>query len=229
MTDSLLAWAMSQIEADASQANVEGMARFGIGGTNVKGVSVKRLREIAKETGSDHGLALELWNTEVHEARILASIVDDPAQVTEAQMDAWVADFDSWDLCDQCCQNLFAKTPFAVDKARQWSRRSEQFVKRAGLVLIAQLAVHNRAPSNDDLRGLAEVAAEAATDDRNFVKKAASWALRQAGKRNVELHGAAIEMAQRLSLSEARSARWVASDVLRELQSEKVLRRLADE
>jgi 3-methyladenine DNA glycosylase AlkD len=175
--------------------------------------------------GTDHELALGLWETGIHEARILAGFVDDPALVTEGQMESWAADFDSWDLCDQVC-GLFEETRFAWKKAREWSRREEEFVKRAAFAIVAGLAVHDKAaPDGVFLRFLPTIR-RASTDDRNFVKKAVSWALRSIGKRTPALNAAALETAERLRGSTSRSARWIGSDAARELASEKVRSRL---
>jgi 3-methyladenine DNA glycosylase AlkD len=181
---------------------------------------------MAKEIGVDHVLAQQLWTSVFHEARILASMIDDPKRVTEAQMESWIQDFDSWDVCDQCCSNLFDKTGFAFPKAIEWSRRSEEFVKRAGFVLMATLAVHaKRAKDEEFLKFLPSIKRES-VDKRNFVKKAVNWALRQIGKRNLKLNKAAIETAKDIQLLDSTSAKWIASDALRELSSPAVQKRL---
>jgi 3-methyladenine DNA glycosylase AlkD len=168
-----------------------------------------------------------LWESGVHEARILASIVDDPSQVTEAQMERWVREFDSWDVCDQVTGNLFDKTPFAYRKAAEWSRREEEFVKRAGFAVMAALAVQDKQASDEALTAFLPLIREQAHDERNFVKKAVNWALRNIGKRNITLNARAIALADELSRSESRAARWIGSDAYRELTSEKVRQRLA--
>lgn len=215
-----------RLEALASPADAAGMARFGIRGARVLGVPVKTLRVIGRETGRSHALAEALWTSGIHEARILASIVAEPRRVTLEQQERWVADLDSWDLCDQCCTNLWVRTPFAQEQAIVWSARDEEFVKRAGFVLMAQVAGKDRrAPAELFSRYLARIEAEAG-DERNFVKKAVNWALREIGQRSGELNAAAIVVAQRLQASELRAARWVGSDARRELTSEKIAQRV---
>lgn len=218
---------IARLEALANQENVAGMAHFGIQGARVLGVPVKTLRAIARETKRNHVLAGELWVSGIHEARILASIVADPKQVDLDLLERWVVDFDSWDLCDQCCTNLFVRTPFAREQALVWSERTEEFVKRAGFVLMAQVAGKDpRAPTDLLHRYLVCTECEA-SDERNFVKKAVNWAIREIGQRSVELNAAAIAVSQRLQASDSRSARWVGRDALRELTSAKVAQRVA--
>jgi len=209
-----------------SERNREGMARFGISTETALGISVTDLRKVGREIGRDHALALALWDTGIHEARILASIVDDPKAVTEEQMERWVADFDSWDLCDQCCGNLFEKTPFAFRKVVEWAAREAEFEKRAGFSLMAYIAVHRKKAPDADFLPFLEIIKREATDERNFVKKAVNWALRQIGKRNAWLNRAAIETAQEIAAMPSRSARWIAADALRELAGEAVQKRL---
>ena len=202
------------------------MARYGIDTSRAVGVSVTELRRIARGLGRDHELAAALWASGVHEARILASLVDEPARVSEAQMDAWVADLDSWDVCDGVCGNLFDRTPFALAKAVEWSAREPEFEKRAGFALMAWAAVHRKDLPDSAFGSLLPVIREGATDDRNYVKKAVSWALRQIGKRSLGLNTRAIRTAERLERMDTRSARWIASDALRELRSDAVRARL---
>ena len=202
------------------------MARFGIAVEQAYGVSVPVLRQYAKALKPNHALALDLWETGVHEARILASLVDHPAEVTEAQLERWVIQFNSWDLCDQCCSNLFNKTPFAYDKAHAWSFREETFVKRAGFVLMAALAIHDKKREDTAFRQFLPLIEQAAADERNFVKKAVNWALRQIGKRNRSLHPSAVATARRILQQPGSSARWIARDALRELLSEATVGRL---
>ncbi|MCL4535433.1 MAG: DNA alkylation repair protein [Bacteroidetes bacterium] len=217
---------LAQLKSLSDPLAVEGMARFGINPSGTYGVSIPNLRKIARQTGRDHVLAGRLWSSGVHEARILASFVDDPALVTEEQMERWASDFDSWDVCDQCCSNLFDKTGLAWRKAMEWSARHEEFVKRAGFVLMAALAVHDKkADDQVFLDFLPRIAAEAG-DARNFVKKAVNWALRQIGKRNLRLNEAAVQAARDIQGIDARSARWIAADALRELTSPAVRDRL---
>ncbi len=205
---------------------VQGMARFGINPKNTYGVSIPVLRKMAKELGSDHSLALKLWESGIHEARILASMIDLPDNVTATQMDRWAEDFDSWDVCDQCCSNLFDKTQAAYQKACEWSSRQEEFVKRAGFALMAALAFHDKKATDDRFLVFLTAIKREATDDRNFVRKAVNWALRQIGKRNLRLNRAAIGTAKEIQEIGSKSARWIASDALRELSSASARRRL---
>jgi 3-methyladenine DNA glycosylase AlkD len=203
------------------------MARFGINPERALGVRIPDLRRLAGELGPSHALALALWRTGVHEARILASMVDEPERVTERQMERWVKDFDAWDLCDQVCGNLFDRTSFATEKAHAWAGRSEEFVKRAGFALMAWRAVHDRdAPDRVFLDFLPVVERES-DDPRSYARKAVNWALRQIGKRNRKLHAAAVRTAKRIRRRGTPSARWVAGDALRELRSDRVVARLA--
>ncbi len=217
---------LRKLESLADPKAVEGMARFGINARNTFGVSIPNLRAMAKKIGRNHVLAQQLWSSGIHEARILAGMIDAPDMVTEEQMDSWVQDFDSWDVCDQCCSNLFDKAKFAHQKAVEWSRRNEEFVKRAGFVLMAALSVHDRKAKDEAFLKLLPIIKRESTDDRNFVKKAVNWALRQIGKRNTALNGAAIETAKEIQKADSKSARWIASDALRELTSEAVQKRL---
>ncbi len=203
------------------------MARFGINPERALGVRIPDIRGLARELGKDHALALALWRTEVHEARILASMVDEPERVTERQMESWVKGVDSWDVCDQVCGNLFDRTPFARTKSIEWAGREQEFVKRAGFAIMAWRAVHDRDAGDDDFLELLPVIEREATDPRNFVKKAVSWALRQIGKRNRRLNRAAGAAARRLAKGGASAAaRWVGRDALRELTSDAVRSRL---
>jgi 3-methyladenine DNA glycosylase AlkD len=217
---------LAQLQSLANPANVVGMARFGINPQNTLGIDIYTLRKLAKPLKPDHALALGLWESGFHEARILASIVDDPAQVTEAQMEAWVMDFDSWDVCDQVCDNLFQHTSFAYPKAFEWSNRGEEFVKRAGFVLMACLAAHDKAVPDEKLAQFYPVIVQASDDERNYVKKAVNWALRNLGKRSRALNGQAVAAAGEIQARGTRAARWIAADALRELTGEKVQRRL---
>ena len=204
----------------------DGMARYGIDTSRALGISVTELRPLARDLGHDHDLAAALWASGVHEARILASLVDEPARVSQAQMDAWVADLDSWDVCDAVCGNLFDRTPFALDKAVEWSAREPEFERRAGFALMAWAAVHRKDLPDAAFGSLLPLIRERSTDDRNYVKKAVSWALRQIGKRSAGLNTKAIRTAEQIERLDARSSRWIARDALRELRSEAVQARL---
>lgn len=210
----------------ARPEELDGMARFGMDTAGRLGVSIPVLRRLAKELGKDHSLAQGLWNTGILDARILASMVEDPEKVTAAQMNRWVAGFTSWDVCDQVCMNLFWKTPFAWEKAAEWSRREEEFVKRAAFSLLACLAWHDEGAADSRFLRVLPLIRRAATDERNFVRKAVNWALRHIGKRNGALNRAAIAAAREIRKLDSKSARWIAGDALRELTSEGVRRRL---
>lgn len=209
-----------------SERNRAGMARFGINTDDALGISVTDLRKVARSLGHDHRLAAGLWRSGIHEARILAALVDEPDKVTEAQADRWVRAFDSWDLCDQVCANLFDRTPFAFAKAKEWARREPEFQRRAGFALMAALAWHDKSASDEAFLPFFPLIAEASTDARNFVRKAVNWALRQMGKRSSLLHAPALGTARELAASSDRTARWIGRDALRELESPKVLERL---
>jgi 3-methyladenine DNA glycosylase AlkD len=202
------------------------MSRFGIQTNKAFGVCLPQLRALAKKIGTDHDLAQKIWQTAIHEARILASMIDDPTKVTEDQMEKWATDFDSWDIVDGCCGNLFDKTPYAVRKAHQWSARQEEYVKRAGFVLMAELAVHDKKAPDEIFLGFLPLIVREASDERNFVKKAVNWALRQIGKRNQILNKAAVGVANEIRGSDSRSTRWIAADAFRELTSPSVRKRL---
>lgn len=217
---------IGQLKSLANPDNVAGMARYGISPDGTLGVPVPALRQIAKEIRKDHALAAELWASGIHEARMLAGFIDDPKQVTEQQMEAWAADFDSWGICDQVCGNLFDKTPFAYEKAAAWSRRDEEFIKRAGFALMAWLPVHDKRADDGKFLPFLPMIEREATDERNFVKKAVNWALRQIGKRSRRLNEAAIVTARKIQEIDSKSARWIASDALRELTGDKVRQRL---
>jgi 3-methyladenine DNA glycosylase AlkD len=210
------------------RSRLVGMERYGINTRKALGISVTELRTLARSIGRDHELAIALWDSEIHEARILASMIDDPAEVTEAQMEAWVYDLDSWDICDQVCGNLFDRTRFAFRKAVEWSSREDEFVKRAGFALMAVAAVHRKDAPDAQFETFLPIIRAEATDDRNFVRKAVSWALRQIGKRSPELNARAIETARQIQRIDARAARWIAGDALRELESPAVQERFAE-
>ncbi len=219
---------LRKLRSLSNTGNVEGMKRVGISANNTYGVTVPDLRTMAKTIGKDHLLAQQLWNSQIHEARILAGMIDEPEMVTEEQMEKWVKDFDSWDVCDQCCSNLFDKTKFSYQKAVEWSSsRSEEFVKRAGFVLMACLAVHDKNTGDSEFLKFLPIIKSGATDDRNFVKKAVNWALRQIGKRNSSLNEAAIDTAKEIQAMNSKAAKWVASDALRELTSKNIQKKIS--
>jgi 3-methyladenine DNA glycosylase AlkD len=218
----ILDWMKANENAD----NKAGMAHFGIETAHAYGLSIKQLEPLARLHRKNHELAQQLWATGIHEARLLACLIDDPKQVTEAQMESWAQDFDSWDVVDQCCNKLFDKTPYAYGKAVEWSAHLLIFVKRAGFVLMAMLAVHDKKAADEPFIHFLSLIEREAIDERNFVKKATNWALRQIGKRNLSLNAAAIATARRIHQLDSKAARWVASDALRELTSESAQYRL---
>jgi 3-methyladenine DNA glycosylase AlkD len=218
---------ISHLQSIANPTHLEGIAHFGINTANsLGGITAPMLQKLAREIGRNHDLAEQLWASSIHEARLLACMVDDPKMVTGEQMERWVRDFDSWDVCDTCCGYLFDKTPFAYRKALEWSEREEEFVKRAGFALMAYLAVHDKKAADERFIEFLPVIKREATDGRNFVKKAVNWALRQIGKRNNGLNEAAIEAVREIGQLDSKSARWIASDALRELTSDAIQRRL---
>jgi 3-methyladenine DNA glycosylase AlkD len=217
---------LKRLESLGSRKNVEGMARYGIRSKKAFGVSAPKLRAMAKAIGRDHALAQRLWKTGVLDARALAALVDDPAKVTQQQMERWVRDFDNWAVCDTCCGRLFDKTPFAWKKAVEWSKRKEEYVKRAGYALMAWLAVHDKQADDNRFMKFLPHIKRGATDERNFVKKAVNWGLRQIGKRNLNLNGHAIRTAKEIDRIDSSAAKWVAGDALRELAGRAVPERL---
>ena len=208
---------LEKLKDASSSENRESMASFGVETDNCLGVKIGDLREIAKDIGENHSLAGELWKSGIHEARILASMVDSPGEVIEEQLENWVKDFDSWNLCDQVCNNLFRKTEYAEDKAFEWSQRSEEFVKRAGFALMAYMATHRKDEDDDLFLDFLDRCREEVGDDRKYVKKAISWAVRNIGKRNEELREEAVEIAEELKESDEKSVRWVGKDILRKM------------
>jgi 3-methyladenine DNA glycosylase AlkD len=215
------------LEKRGTKANREGMARYGIVADKVFGVSVTNIRTIAKGLGKDHNLALALWNTEWYEARMLTPFIDEPEKVTASQMDAWARDFDNWAICDALCFHLFDRTPHNWRKIEQWSKRKEEFVKRAGFALLAGVALHDRkAPDAPFLKSL-KLIENAANDERNFVKKGVSWALRSVAHRNNALHAASVDLATRLAASDDKTERWVGKDVLRDIMRPVILKKVA--
>jgi 3-methyladenine DNA glycosylase AlkD len=214
------------LKANANPENVQGMARFGIRTETALGLSMPFLRRTAKQIGVDHGLALRLWRSGIHEARILAALIDDPARVTSAQMNAWAKDFDSWDVCDQVCGNLFDRTRYGRRKAAVWAGKKPEFERRAGFAMMAALAWHDPQAENELFLKYLDLCEKYAFDERNFVKKAVNWALRNIGKRNRALRRAAVACARRIAQQDSRAARWVAADAIRELTNPKIIKRI---
>ena len=218
--------ALKELRALGEQRNVEGMARYGIRAKIVYGVAKPKMDELARRIGKDHRLALELWSSGVHDARILAGMVDLPREVSAGQMERWVRDFDNWDVCDGTCCHLFVFAAPAWKKAVAWSRRHPEFIKRAGFALMAYLAYRDKQATDLQFRRLLALIEREAYDDRNFVRKAVNWALRNIGKRSLRLNREATRAAARIRLQGSPSARWIAADALRELQSPAVAARL---
>ncbi|MCJ7634183.1 DNA alkylation repair protein [Candidatus Bathyarchaeota archaeon] len=215
---------LTKLKAKARPDKLKGVARYGMVFERRLGVSVPEMRTIAKETEKNHKLALELWKTEIAEARIVAAMIDEPEELTEEQMEDWVKDLDSWDICDQVCMNLFEKTPLAWKKILNWSEREEEFVKRTAYSLLACLAWHDKKVEDEKFIKLFPVIKFGARDERNYVKKAVNWALRNIGKRN--LNKAAIAFAREIQQSDSKAGHWIASDAIKELESEAVQKRL---
>ena len=217
---------LDKLQSKAQPEQLEGMAKYGMTVEQRLGVSVPDMRKLAKEIGRDHKLALDLWRTGIAEARIVAAMVGDPDKLTEEEMEDWVKGINSWDVCDQVCMNLFEKNQLAWRKIADWSEREEEFVKRTAFSLIACLAWHDKKASDEKFIELLPVIIRGATDERNFVKKAVNWALRNIGKRNLNLNKAAINAAKEIQQLDSKAARWVASDTLRELESDAIQSRL---
>jgi 3-methyladenine DNA glycosylase AlkD len=218
--------AVAELELAGEKRNVEGMARFGIRSEKVYGVSKPKLDVIAKKIGKNHTLGAQLWETGIHDARLLGILISEPQKVTSGQMERWVRDFDNWDVCDGSCCHLFVDASPAWEKAFAWSTRKKEFEKRAGFALAAYLAVHDKAATDAPFQRYLRVIEGEAWDERNFVRKAVNWALRNIGKRNLRLNRAAIACAERIRKSGTRSGRWIAADALRELKGEAVEKRL---
>jgi len=217
---------ISRLKAEANPENVAGMARFGISSTDTIGISIYTLRKIAKEITKDHELALKLWDSAIHEARILASFIDDPEKVTEGQLEKWVKDYDSWDVVDQVCSSCLDKIKFVKKKIFELAKRKEEFVKRTAFTLMCCLAVHDKKMPDKEFIKFFPLIKQASTDERNFVKKAVNWAIRQIGKRNKNLNKRAIKLSKEILKIDSKSATWIASNALRELTSEAIQKRL---
>jgi 3-methyladenine DNA glycosylase AlkD len=217
---------LEQLKSLADPQAVAEMARVGIESERSLGIYVPALRKMAKEIGTDHELAQQLWDSKIREARIVASLIADPRLLTNEQMESWVKDFFSWDVCDLCCTNIFRKSQFAYNKAFEWSSRPEEFVKRTGFVLMVCLAVHDKKASDSVFEQFLTIVQREATDDRNFVKKAVNWALRQIGKRNQTLNQKAIDTAKKIQAIKTPGAQWIAANALKELKSKAVQERL---
>jgi 3-methyladenine DNA glycosylase AlkD len=218
--------AVAELRRYGEKRNVEGMARFGIRAKQVFGVSKPKMDKIARRIGKNHQLGLRLWETGIHDARLLGMLISEPARVSAAQMERWVRDFDNWDVCDGTCCHLFVDAKPAWAKAFAWTSRKKEFEKRAGFALAAFLAVHDKDVGDEPFQRYLKVIEREAWDERNFVRKAVNWALRNIGKRNLRLNRKAIECAERIKSDGTGAARWIAGDALRELKSEAVQKRL---
>ena len=219
---------IARLQELADDGHRERMADFGIAAGRNLGVAVPKIRALAKEIGKDQKLAVAVWNTRIHEARMLAPMISNPKTITEEILDRWVGEIDSWDICDGFAYGLVDRTPYATAKVFEWAEREEEFVRRAGFALIAGLAVHDKSAADSHFEQFFPLFIEHAGDDRNFVKKAVNWGLRSIGKRNAALNRKAIALAQKIQKQPGRSARWIAADALRELQSDGIQKRLQD-
>ena len=219
-----------ELKSKANPKNVKGMARFGISEKGTLGIAIPELRKIAKSIGKNHKLAKELWKSGIHEARLLAAFIGEPGLITEKEMEEWVKDFDSWDICDQVCSNIFCRSKLAYKKVFDWSEDKREFVKRTSFALIACLAVHDKKAKDKDFLQFFPLIEKAAEDERNFVKKAVNWSLRQIGKRNLKLNKKAIQLAKDIRGSnDCKSAKWVANNALTELEGVVIQKRLKGE
>ena len=217
--EEILAW----LRATGTARNVAGMRRFGICGAELCGVPMPLLRRQARQIGRDHRLAMTLWASGLHEARILATLLADPAQLTCDELARMAGDFDSWDVVDQACGNLLWRVPRAVAQIEAFAADEREYVRRTAFALIATLAVKDKASGDDYFAAFLPLIVRYATDERNFVRKAVNWALRGIGKRNLRLRGQALATASELASATDRSARWIGRDAVRELQSEKTI------
>ena len=217
---------INKLKSMSNPKNVEGMTKYGINPKNNLGISIYKLRPLAKEIGINHELSLKLWESGIHDAQLLAIFIANPVQVTEKQMDSWVKDFDSWDVCDQACTSLFDLTPYANKKVFEWAKDEKEFVKRAAFSTIAGLAVHDKKSDDEKFEKFFPMIKRESDDNRKYVKKAVNWALRNIGKRNLNLNKKAIKIAEEIQKIDSKSAKWIASDTIRELNSEKVKQKL---
>jgi 3-methyladenine DNA glycosylase AlkD len=226
MTDPRVATALAWLEKHSKKSVRDRMARYAIPSDKALGVRMGDIQKLARQLGRDHALALDLWKTDVYEARLLCAYVDEPERVTAAQMDAQARAFDNWAICDTLCFALWVHTPHAFKKIRQWSNRRGEYVKRAAFALLASIALRGKTTGDAELLRCLPLIARAADDERNFVKKSVSWALRGVGRRNLRLNRASITLAKKLAASKEAAPRWVGKDALRELSSAAVQRRL---
>jgi len=217
---------INRLESISNPGNIEGMARFGITPEKTYAVKIPELRKIAKEAGKNHDLALKLWELDFRETKILACMIDDPKMVSSKQLNEWASEFDYWEICDQCCMNLFRKTVFAYDKIFEWGKDEDEFVKRAAFSLLAVMAVHDKMQPDERFEDYFPLLISASTDNRNFVKKAVNWAIRSIGKKNSNLNKKSIELAEEILALNTKSSKWIANNALKELKSENVRKKL---
>ena len=213
-------------ESNADDDNLKNMDRLKVGSDKKYGIRMPVLRKFAKEIGKDHELALKLWNHGYHESRLLATLIEESDKVDKAQLEAWVNDFDTWDLCDQACINLLVEMPSAIERIPIWAESEKEFVKRTAFSLIAVIAVHDKTSDDSYFEGFFSLIGKASFDERNFVKKSVNWAIRSIGKKNIHLNQKAIELSNEILEYDSKSARWIAKNALRELESEKVQKKL---
>jgi 3-methyladenine DNA glycosylase AlkD len=217
---------IKELKKHYNQKNIDGMARFGIVSANAFGVATPVIKAIAKKLGKNHELALELWESNYYEARAIAFLIDDPKLVSKSQMNKWVRDFDSWAICDGTCCYLFQKTPYAIEKIFEWADRKEEFIRRTAFSLIAYISVHHKKRDDKEFLQFFPLIKKYSTDERNFVKKAVNWALRQIGKRSKYLNKEALKLAKEIQALDSKSAKWIAADAIRELTNPKIISRL---
>lgn len=218
---------LEEIKTHTNQINREGMSRFGINTENAFGVSVTKLKEIAKGIKKSHKVALELWSMGYHEARIMAILLEEPDKLEEKQLDSWVKDFNSWDICDLTCMYLISKSEFCEKKINEWHTRSEEFEKRAAFAIIAAAAIHQKKWNDQKFVDMLPIIKSALTDERNFVKKAVNWALRGIGKRSKKLNNITVDFTiECLEETDNKTARWILKDALRELTNPATIKRI---
>ena len=226
MKDPRVAESLSWLKQHSKKSIRDGMARYAIPNDKALGVLMGDIQKLGKQLGRDHALALELWKTDVYEARMLCAYIDEPERVTPAQMDAQARDFDNWAICDTLCFALWVRTPHAFAKIRKWANHKDEYIKRASFALLASMALKHKQSTDADYLPTIALMEKAATDERNFVKKAVSWALRGVGRRSRKLNEKSIALAKKLAASEAAAPRWIGKDALRELTSAAVQKRL---
>lgn len=217
---------IDELKKHYNPKNIEGMARFGIKSESAFGINAPTIKSIAKKIGKNHQLANDLWNYGIHEAKNIAVLIDDPKLVTKKQMDVWAKDFYSWDICDNACGNLFEKTKYAEEKVFEWAENKKEFIRRAAFSLIAYIAVHQKKKNDEEFLAFFPIIKKHSVDERNFVKKAVNWALRQIGKRSIFLNKKALELASEIEQLDSKSAKWIAKDAIKELTNPKILARI---